>query len=354
MPISIKSLLFIFILQPITYGCTDIVLISEDKNIIIGRTLDFAVIIPSSLYVFPKNMLFTTNSPDGNISKAWKNIYSFSSVGVYSEENEEQKKNSSNDFDGINEKGLSIEFLWHLEAEYGMPSEKEYSKSFLIGDISDYILGMCKNIQEASDFLKSHIFWFKEDSKLNGILPTVHLMITDLSGKSIVVEFKKGRAFIYNDTPGIMTNSPSYGWHLENLRNYVGKTNQDTPFKIINQRMVKSTSHGTGMHGVPGDFTSPSRFIKSCLMKDFIKPKNLQDSMSAIHYMIGNVSIPLNVVIEEQKDRIINDYTQWSIIKNLNEKIIYIKLYDQLNYKMINMESLWNKNAYICIKIEDL
>ena len=49
----------------------------------------------------------------------------------------------------------------------------------------------------------------------------VHFAFHDTTGKGIVLEYtKKDGMTFYDNTVGAMTNSPDYGWHMENLRNY--------------------------------------------------------------------------------------------------------------------------------------
>ena len=54
--------------------------------------------------------------------------------------------------------------------------------------------------------------------------PTVHFVFTDRSGASMVLEFVKGEQRIYDGVAQVLTNAPTYDWHVTNLRNYLGMT----------------------------------------------------------------------------------------------------------------------------------
>ena len=54
-----------------------------------------------------------------------------------------------------------------------------------------------------------------------GIPVLAHWMVTEPSGKSIVIEYSDGRLNIFDSPLGVITNAPTYDWHMTNLRNYL-------------------------------------------------------------------------------------------------------------------------------------
>ena len=48
-----------------------------------------------------------------------------------------------------------------------------------------------------------------------------HFFIQDKSGKSIAVEPVDGTLKVHDAPLGIMTNAPTYDWHMTNLQNYI-------------------------------------------------------------------------------------------------------------------------------------
>ena len=63
-----------------------------------------------------------------------------------------------------------------------------------------------------------------------------------------------------HDAPlGVMTNAPTYDWHMTNLSNYVNfQSTTSSPAKVGDVK-VEAFGAGTGLLGIPGDFTPPSR-----------------------------------------------------------------------------------------------
>lgn len=82
-------------------------------------------------------------------------------------------------------------------------------------------------------------------------------------GNSLVIEHVEGELKVYDNLIGVMTNSPTFDWHLTNLRNYVSLSpNNPRPVTVEG---VKGTGFGQGggMLGLPGDYSPPSRFVRT-------------------------------------------------------------------------------------------
>ncbi len=62
-----------------------------------------------------------------------------------------------------------------------------------------------------------------------GFAPEVHYIVSDASGKSIVIEYVGGKLNVYDDPLGVITNSPTFDWQMTNLRNYVNFSMTNVP-----------------------------------------------------------------------------------------------------------------------------
>lgn len=89
----------------------------------------------------------------------------------------------------------------------------------------------------------------------------LHWLIGD-GKQSIVVEYTVAGMEIYDNAVDILTNQPGYGWHKENLRNYMNLFPQMP--KEVKWREASMVPFGSGslMRGIPGGFYSTDRFVR--------------------------------------------------------------------------------------------
>lgn len=59
-----------------------------------------------------------------------------------------------------------------------------------------------------------------------GVTPPLHWILADKSGECIVLEPTADGIKVYDNPIGVMTNSPEFSWHLQNLRQYIGLKSQ--------------------------------------------------------------------------------------------------------------------------------
>lgn len=90
----------------------------------------------------------------------------------------------------------------------------------------------------------------------------LHWIVADKE-RSIVVEYTADGMNVFDNTVDVLANQPGFGWHLENLRNYMAVTS-DAPADVDwhKQRLTPFGS-GLGMLGLPGEFSSPARFVRA-------------------------------------------------------------------------------------------
>ena len=94
-----------------------------------------------------------------------------------------------------------------------------------------------------------------------------------------------------------MTNSPKYDWHLTNLRNYVNLNAENVPPVVIEGISFAGTGQGTGLKGIPGDPTPPSRFVRAAEMAYLSqKGDTAADIVNLSEHILNNVDIPIGLV----------------------------------------------------------
>lgn len=92
--------------------------------------------------------------------------------------------------------------------------------------------------------------WEDAETGIPSPIP-MHFTFFDPSGKGIVLEPVNTGAFKIYDSIGVMTNSPEYSWHLNNLRNYVQMRPHNVgENKLNDQLVIKQIESGSGLLGL--------------------------------------------------------------------------------------------------------
>ena len=191
------------------------------------------------------------------------------------------------------------------------------------------MLGNFATVDEVKAAVGDVVVWGETVPQLGSFAP-LHYVVHDASGKSIVIEYVDGKLHVYDNTVGVLTNSPTYEWHIQNLRNYVNLTAVNAkPVKIGNVTYA-GTGQGSGLHGLPGDPTPPSRFVMAAATAYLAdKPKDAAEALIVAEHLINRVDIPKGLVRDySQGGKPMGDYTQWTTFRDHANKIYYWKTYN--------------------------
>ncbi len=332
------------ILEGVSLACTDFQAKAKDGSVIIGRSMEFAMGMGSEVVVHPKVTKAASMTPDGKTGISWTPKYGYLGINAFGEKQAL--------LDGLNQKGLSIEFLWFTESKY---QEAKNGDWLAITDLGHWVLGNFATVDEVKKALPLVTVVGVYVPQLR-MVPGFHAAVHDAGGKSIVVEFINGETKIYDNPIGVMTNKPTFDWHLTNLRNYVNLDPYDKEEKMIAGVKINPAGSGTGWLGMPGDWSPPSRFVRTVMIVNSADPvSNAAEAVNLAEHILNAVDIPMGVIKTrhlENKDMI--DYTQWIVIKDLTNKVLYFRSYQDLALKRVDMKKLnFNRGAKMkTIRIE--
>jgi len=165
--------------------------------------------------------------------------------------------------DYLRKKGLAAAiFYFPGYAKYQEVKEEDVGKAIAPWEVPTYLLGSCANVEEAVQAVRN-VRVGEVVQKEMGYVPPCHYIVNDASGRCVVLEYVGGELKIHDNPLGVITNSPTFDWHVTNLRNYVNLTVNNVPPVDIAGIDLHGFGQGSGMLGLPGDFTPPSRFIRA-------------------------------------------------------------------------------------------
>ncbi len=320
------------ILSSAADACTGIRLTAADGTVVHARTLEFAIDLHSDVLVSPRGFERVGMTPDGQDGLTWKAKYA--SVGA-------NGVGLPIILDGVNEAGLAAG-LFYFPTTAGYPSyaPADAPKTIAPWQLGSWILDNFASVDEVKAKIGS-ILVAATVLKQWGFSPPVHAIVHDASGKSIVIEYVGGKLNVYDNPLGVITNSPGFDWHMTNLRNYVNfSLDNHPPIKLGSVKLVPF-GQGSGMLGMPGDFTPPSRFVRAvAFSQSVLEPKTGDDAVLTAFHILNNFDIPKGSAREAEKDEhgnILADYTLWTAVSDLKTKRYYFRTYEDSRIRMVDL-----------------
>ena len=120
----------------------------------------------------------------------------------------------------------------------------------------------------------------------------LHWIVADATG-AIVVECMEDGMRVWDDDVDVLTNEPNFGWHRQNLRNYLTLTDADPAGVSWGRADLRAFGSGEGLRGVPGDYSGPSRFVKVAFANAHYPTKSDEkDNVTRLFRTLGSVAVP--------------------------------------------------------------
>lgn len=312
----------------LSFACTGIRLIAEDGSVVYGRSMEWGKFdLLSRVTIVPRGYTYTGLTPDGNNGKTWKSKYGFVGLDMV-----------GTDYiaDGMNEKGLAVGLFYHIGfAEYPAYDDKLDNITISAQDVTNYILSLFTDIDEVRTGM-SEVRIVPVVQEEIGIPVYAHWMVTDQSGTSIVIEFRDGMMEIFDNPLGIITNGPRYDWHMMNLRNYINLSPVAFPNKKIDDLDFAPMGAGSGMIGLPGDNTPPSRFVRAVAWTHTARPTpSSEETVYEVFRILDNFNLPLGAAEGSDKS---------SNLQGMRSSTIWTTAWDLQNH-VLNYHTQHNRRV---------
>src|SRR5699024_7074456 len=105
----------------------------------------------------------------------------------------------------------------------------------------------------------------------------------------------------------------------------------NAPHLALQQTTISSFGKGSGLIGLPGDYTSASRFIRAAILLNFSTPVDSQQAINYGFHLLATTDIVKGVI--KLADSV--QYTQYTSLYNLTKRELYIKLYDNFTIQQV-------------------
>lgn len=306
--------------------CTSFRLTAADEAVIIGRTMEFPDLLGAQIAIVPRGNEGASTGPDG-AGVQWTGAYGYVGVDGFGDVHQVT--------DGLNDAGLyaGLQYMPGF-ADYESPDGVDADQLLAPEDVAAYLLASCGSVQELITTLGSVTVWPAVYPAF-GFPPPVHVIAHDRTGAAAVIEWIKGEQVVFDNPNGVATNWPHMDWHLTNVRNYLGLSPTNVEARDIAGQQLAPMGQGTGMLGLPGDPSSPSRFVRaSVLVASLRQPTDAAEAQLAAQHILNALDIPKGLIREDADDAH-DDHTLWSSIADVTNGTYAIRTYTDPTWRQI-------------------
>ncbi len=298
--------------------CTAITYQTKDNYF--GRTLDYEMSYHEEVTVTPRNFSF-------HFRRMGLMETHYAMIGIAFVINDYPLY-----YDATNEKGLSMAGLNFVK--YADYKEEMVDKDNIAPfEFIPWLLGQCATVREARALLqKINIAAINFSKDLP--FAKLHWLIADRE-ESITVEAVHEGLKVYDNPAGVLTNDPTFDIQIFNLNNYIQLSPGEPENHFSKKLNLRAYSRGMGAIGLPGDWSSMSRFVRVAFTKlNSISGDTEEESVSQFFHILESVSQQRGSVDLGEGKYAVTIYTSCC---NTNRGIYYYTTYDNHQITGIDM-----------------
>lgn len=295
----------------------------KTKDVYFGRNMDIS-------YHFNERVIITPRKYEFNFKVEEKIDKHYAMIGMGT---------TIDDYplyaEATNECGLSIAGL-NFEGYAFYNDVNEDKINLAPYEIIPYLLSRCANLDEVLKIVRNLTIINKPFNNQTPLAP-LHFIVS-YDNKSIVIEPLMNKLVIYDNPFNVLTNNPPFDYHMNNLSNYFHLSSKNFENNIEQGVNLVNFGAGCGAIGLPGDFSSPSRFVRTLFLKNNLYKED--DEIKAVNQffrVLDNVSMIKGAV---KLDNDVLDYTTYSSCINTNKLIYYYRTYENNEVNSIKLDSV--------------
>ncbi|MCD9622599.1 linear amide C-N hydrolase [Rhabdothermincola salaria] len=309
--------------------CTGLRLACADGAVVHGRTVEFAVDLDLDVMHVPAGTTFTSGLSAG-AGASWTTAHSVVGVG---------RASADAVMDGINDAGLTAgAFYFPGTADYA--ADDGGADGVAPQDFVHWVLTTCASIAEMRDRIHEVRVLAVDAPEWGGVAP-FHYVVYDPDGTSVAVEPIAKTLQITDNPFGSLTNSPELGFHLKNLSQYMQVTPHTPDTISIGATPITGFGTGTGSLGLPGDFTSPSRFVRATLFSaDHSTPATAAAGIQEVFHILNQFDIPYGFITVHEAGEERVEWTLGTVAHDPGAGAFYFRSYGDQTLRRVTLADL--------------
>jgi len=193
-------------------------------------------------------------------------------------------------YDAVNEKGLAVAGLNFTEyACYGKPQPGRVNVAQF--ELPLWLLAQCATVAQAKALMRQLNI---TDTPFSAGLPAaqLHWMLADRT-EALVIESVSDGLRLHSNPVGVLTNNPPFEQQLMRLNDYMTLSPCEPKNTFAPALPLRPYSRGMGAMGLPGDFSSPSRFVRAAFAKqNSVSAAGETESVTQVFHILETVAQP--------------------------------------------------------------
>lgn len=317
-------------------ACTSLIVPTTEGSYVYGRTMEFGIPLKSEIMVSPRDYDFKGVGIDGKAGSGlnWRSKYAVAGMNALGQPMV---------VDGMNEMGMTGGLMNAPNtAVYQKPTSVESPNSIASYQMLIYALSNFATVDEVkSGFAKIMVNSSTLDA-YKGIVQ-VRMQLHDKSGKSIVIEYLDGKLTIHDNPVGVTTNDPPFAWHLLNVGNYVNLSPIEKKAITIRGQKFSPPSSGSGLHGMPGDMLSSSRFVRAVIYTASAPQGPAAQQVNTVWHIMDNFDIApgsINLPASNPYGGGAGgyEYTEWTIVADAANLKYFVRTFENPSPQLFDLK----------------
>ena len=337
--------------------CTSLIYLDAQNRPYLGRTLELTLELPYQLSAFPRALeLHSQVAGFGPLS--FQTRYPFLAVTMPAMIPTPGVKFGPDDLkivEGMNGAGLCFSVQSYPEAGGGERPAADANQAALSAmDLGAWVLGQFATVEEVKNALTKQTVVVEPVGILGGAEMPFHYGVHDATGKSIVIEFHRGKRTVYDNLVGVMTNGPEFPWHLTNLGNYTYLSNVDQPAATFGTYEARQPDAGSAKAALPSSDTAVDRFVRAAYYAKFAEKHTEPDlAVQMVAHIMNNFDRPRGATVEYsehggsgmhvegfESKKVETEFTSWTSLSDLDRKIFFLRDNGGMNYARFDVTAL--------------
>lgn len=237
--------------------------------------------------------------------------------------------------EAVNEAGLGMAGLNFPGFAHYASVKKENALNLTPYEIILRLLAQCKSVQEVRAKI-ANLNMVEIDFKQGLPCASLHWLIAD-KHESAVLEVTKEQTKLYDNPVGVLTNNPTFDYHLLNLHAYLG-VNPNQPVDTLTKLGLQPLGQGVGTVGLPGDYSPASRFIKAVYLKSHALCEQSElANVTTFFHILDSVAFVNGATQTPDKT---HDITLYSCCVNARTGEYYYKTYENNQLTKISLHNV--------------